>query len=209
MQEKNVIEYYIMCNKLKTLVRSGWKQWNVTAERVESVAEHIYGVQMLAIAMQSEFKYKVNIEKVIMMLAVHELEEILIGDLTPFDEAYNQKQLLGHKAIVEVLNGLNCAEKIEDLILEFDEKKTKEAQFANQCDKLEADIQCKIYDENNCVDLDALGNNNQTQSNDVKDLLKQNKTWSSVWIKYGQKHHNYDKNFMKISNYILKNRITK
>lgn len=44
-------------------------------------------------------------------------------------------------------------EEITKLILEFVDVKTKEAKFAYQCDKLECDIQSKIYDEQGCVDL--------------------------------------------------------
>ncbi|MBO4517221.1 hypothetical protein J5751_07555 [bacterium] len=33
----------------------------------------MFGVQMLAIAMKSEYNYDVDIQKVIMMIAIHEL----------------------------------------------------------------------------------------------------------------------------------------
>ena len=72
-KEKNVINYYVLCNKLKNVIRTGWKDWNVQRERLESVAEHIFGVQMLAIAMKSEYNYDIDILKVIMMIAIHEL----------------------------------------------------------------------------------------------------------------------------------------
>ena len=81
-KEERIINYYMLCNKLKDIVRSGWKVWNIKRERVESIAEHIYGVQMLAIAMKSEYQYDINLEKVILMLAIHELGETVIGDLT-------------------------------------------------------------------------------------------------------------------------------
>jgi putative hydrolase of HD superfamily len=72
-KEKRVIDYYVLCNKLKDVIRTGWKDWSVQRERLESVAEHIFGVQMLAIAMKSEYNYDVDILKVIMMIAIHEL----------------------------------------------------------------------------------------------------------------------------------------
>jgi putative hydrolase of HD superfamily len=77
-KEKNVINYYVLCNKLKNVIRTGWKDWNVQRERLESVAEHIFGVQMLAIAMKSENNYDVDISKVILMIAIHELGETII-----------------------------------------------------------------------------------------------------------------------------------
>ena len=46
---ENVIKYYVLCNKLKDVIRTGWKDWKVKRDRIESVAEHIFGVQMLAI----------------------------------------------------------------------------------------------------------------------------------------------------------------
>ena len=154
MREENVVRYYVLCNKLKDVIRTGWKNWNVKRDRIESVAEHIFGVQMLAIAMKSEYDYKdVDIMKVLYMLAVHELEEIYIGDLTLFQIADGKKKELGHKAVKKVLGNLIDKPQIESLTLEFDARKTKEAKFAYWCDKLECDLQSKIYDEENCVDL--------------------------------------------------------
>lgn len=97
-KEENVLRYYVLCNKLKDIVRTGWKDWEVKRERVESIAEHIYGTQMLALAMKSEYQYDIDIEKVILMLAVHELEEILIRDLTLFQITKEEKQKRGHIA---------------------------------------------------------------------------------------------------------------
>ena len=73
--------------------------WNVKRERIESVAEHIYGVQMLAIAIYYQFGYKLDIMKVIYMLAIHELEEIQIGDLAFFETTKEDKLIKGREAI--------------------------------------------------------------------------------------------------------------
>lgn len=40
-KEENVIKYYVICNRLKNVIRTGWKTWHVKRERIESVAEHI------------------------------------------------------------------------------------------------------------------------------------------------------------------------
>ena len=129
-REENVVNYYVLCNKLKNVIRTGWKDWNVNRDRIESVAEHIYGVQMLAIAMKSEYQYDIDIQKVIFMLAVHELEETVIGDLTLFQISKEEKEKLGHEAVAKILDGLMDGEQIYDIIMEFDERKTKEALFA-------------------------------------------------------------------------------
>ena len=79
---KNVVEFYLFCNELKHLIRTGWRDWHVDSDRLESVAEHIYGVEMLAL---------------------HELEEIVIGDLTQFQISREEKARLGHEAVRDVL----------------------------------------------------------------------------------------------------------
>ena len=209
MKEENVIRYYVLCNKLKDIIRTGWKDWHVTRNRVESVAEHIFGVQMLAIAMQSEYQYDINIRKVIMMLAIHELEEIVIGDLTQFQISKEEKIKIGHEAIEKVLSGLIEKDSIMNLILEFDERKSKEALFAHYCDKLECDLQCKLYDEEGCVDLTHQEDNKSFYDKRVQKLLKEGNSWSEMWLTFGQENYHYDKNFEAVSNYALKNKIKK
>ena len=205
MREQNVIEYYVLCNKLKNIIRTGWIDWKVKRKRIESVAEHIYGTQMLAIAIYSEYKYEIDIKKVILMLALHELEEIKIGDLTPFQITKEEKKKIGKRAVKDIVKNLNIKESIENIIDEFDERKTKEALFAHHIDKLECDLQCKLYDEENCVDLNDQEENKTYHNKEVQELLKQGKTWSTMWMEFGQRKYNYDENFKAISNYAINN----
>ena len=203
-KEENVLNFYVLCNKLKNVIRTGWKDWNVKAERLESVAEHIYGVQILAIAMKSEYNYDIDIMKVIYMLAIHELGETIIGDLTQFQISKEDKQLIEQKAVHKILENLIDKNQIEQIYLEFEEQKTKEAIFAYLCDKLECDIQCKLYDLENYVDLNQQENNKTANNDLVKKLLKENKTWSDMWLEFGQLKYPYDENFIKVSNYVKK-----
>lgn len=206
-KEKNVIDYYVLCNKLKDVVRTGWKNWNVERSRIESVAEHVYGVQMLAIAMCSEYKYDIDIMKVIYMLAIHELGETIIGDLTQFQISNEDKEKIEHEAVHKILSSLVSGEYIEKLFLEFDEHKTKESMFAYQCDKLECDIQSKLYDLEGCVDLNNQKDNDTANDKLVKDLLSTGTSWSDMWITFGQKRYPYDENFLAVSNYVKNNNI--
>ena len=207
-KEQNVINFYVVCNRLKNVIRTGWLNWQVQRDRIESVAEHIFGVQMLAIAMKSEYEYDVDILKVIYMIAIHELGETVIGDLTQFQISKEEKEKIEHEAVHKILGGLLDGEFIEELFLEFDSHSTKEAFYAYECDKLECDLQCKLYDEEKCVDLNSQSNNSTFDNPEVKELLNQNNSWSSMWLKFGQKRYPYDDNFLSISNYALKNNIS-
>ena len=207
-KEENVIKYYVLCNKLKNVIRTGWMDWKVQRDRIESVTEHIFGVQMLAIAMKSEFEYDIDIMKVIYMLAIHELGETVIGDLTQFQIDKTQKEKIEHEAVHKILSSLIDGEQIEKLFLEFDAHKTPEAMFAYQCDKLECDIQCKLYDLEKCVDLAHQEGNNTTNDETVKKLLDSGKSWSDMWLEFGQSKYPYDKNFLAVSNYVKDNNIS-
>ena len=205
---ENVLKFYVLCNKLKDVVRTGWKVWEVEKERVESGAEHIYGVQMLAIAMYKEFNYDLDLEKVLYMLAVHELEEIVIGDLTRFDISSSEKRKRGKKAVSEILSNLVNSSDIENLIEEFECRETKEALFAYHCDKMECDIQAKLYDEKNCVDYEKQLNNPILGDERLLKIFTLEKSWSGAWLESDRSLYK-DNNFIELLEYLKENSILK
>ena len=100
---KNLLQFYLLATELKDKIRSGWKVWNIDRQRVESVAEHIYGTCILAISIDSKFELDVDLYKVVIMLVLHEIEEIKIGDLTPFDKVTKEeKRKIGKQAVEEI-----------------------------------------------------------------------------------------------------------
>lgn len=204
---QNILTYYAICNKLKDTIRTGWKKWNVKKSRLESVAEHVYGTQMLALAIYSEYNYDIDVMKVIFMLAIHEIGEVAIGDFTPFSISHEEKERLEHEAVHEVLAGLIKHDDIEKYFLEFDAHKTAESKFAYQCDKLEAELQAKIYDEGNYVDLQNLPDNEVTSNAEVQELIK-HYPWPEAFAIYDRKLVGYDQNFLEVSEYAVKHRIT-
>lgn len=206
-REENVINFYIICNRLKNTIRTGWIDWNVKRDRLESVAEHIYSTQMLAIAMKSEYEYDIDIMKVIYMLAIHELGETVIGDLTLFQISKEEKEIIEHEAVSKILDGSVDKEYIKELFLEFDSHKTKESIFAYQCDKLECDLQSKLYDIEECVDLNDQDGNTTKDNLLVKELLDKGDSFSDMWLKFGQKKYPYDDNFRSVSSYMIGNNL--
>lgn len=88
----NILDTYYDLTKLKNKKRQGWIYWNVTADRIESIAEHIFGAEQLAWLIYSEAELDLDIYKVISMLSLHETEEITIGDITPFDQVSREEK---------------------------------------------------------------------------------------------------------------------
>lgn len=197
-----------MCTELKDKIRSGWKIWHIERERAESIAEHIYGTCILAIAIDSEFDLKINLEKVVMMLVLHEIEEIEIGDLTPFDEiTKEEKRKIGKKAVENILKNLNKKIKYIELIEEFEKMETKESIFAKMCDKLEADIQCKMYTEEKSLDINNKENEKLLKHKSVEELYQKGaKTIAELFIE-SDRSMLADTVFEKIADFVKENNI--
>jgi putative hydrolase of HD superfamily len=188
-KEKIVTALFYLTNKLKDKVqRNGWHQKEIKRNRVESVADHIFGCQMLAYAMYSEFDYDIDIDKVILMLAVHEIGETIIGDITPDDMPSKMKNEIERNAVIRLCELIPNGDFIKELFLEFEEKKTKEAQFAFQVDKAECDLQAKLYIQEGCFD----------HKYDREEFI-------DSWIGFDRKRIPFDKNFSTILEYIMEN----
>lgn len=203
---KNLLQFYLLATELKDKIRSGWKVWNIDRQRVESVAEHIYGTCILAISIDSQFKLDIDLYKVIIMLVLHEIEEIKIGDLTPFDKVTKQeKRILGKQAVEEVLSTLDKKVQYIELIEEFENMKTNESIFAKMCDKLEADIQCKLYCEEKCIDINKKENEHLLKDARIEKLLNNGeKTVADLFIENDRPIYT-EKIFDEIANYIKSN----
>ena len=194
---KNVIEFYCLASKLKDIIREGWKMWHISASRLESVAEHVYGTMMLAIAMHSEFDYKIDLKHVVFMLAVHEMEEVFIGDITPFSPAEAlEKKKEGKQAVARLFKNLGKKDAVIAAIDEYEERKTAEAKFAFQVDKLQAGLQCKQYD------LDGYINPNDSNLDIVRRHNLEMRGFSRLsdsWLEYCIEKYGFDENFISVA----------
>ena len=207
---ENAMRFYLLATKLKYKIRSGWdsKHWNVTCERVESVAEHVYGTLILAVGLLSESKLDLDTEKVFKMLTIHEIGEVLIGDITPYDNVTpEEKAEMEHKAMREVLGDLMDADELYELLLEFDKHETKESKFAYMCDKMEADIQSKVYQDMWYQrSLDDQKNNFAFNSPKVQSVIDNGaQTAFDVWYECDKSKFDGEPVFEKTLSYIKNN----
>ena len=204
---KDIMSFYALCSKLKDTIRKGPLTWNANRKRIESVAEHIYGVQMLAISIYYQFGYKLDLNKVIYMLAIHELEEIEIGDLAFYETTKKDKLEKGKNATDLILKDLIGKEEISNLLDEYNERKTEEAIFAYHCDKLECDVQMKLYDQEGCFDLNNQPNNPIIDLPSVKKVLDSESSISNAWIEFDRSKFEDDPVFIEIINWLKDNNI--
>lgn len=211
---ENVLKFYYLATKVKYLVRGGWnsEHWNITKCRAESVAEHVYGTMMLAIGMQQEFKYDIDLNKVLMMLAIHEIGENIIGDITPHQNiTREEKALIEHKAVREIFSNIVDSEYLYNLMLEFDERNTLESKFAYYIDKLEANLQSKYYQDYGFHNsLDEQQGNVVFTKDKTKELIEAGaKEPFDIWYGYDLELFSEDDNFTQMMNYLKDNDISK
>lgn len=152
-----MFDFYNEIFKLKNIERKGWLIRNVKNtqnNRVESDAEHTCSMCLLALNIISKENLNLNIEKVLKMCLYHELGEIYVGDITPYDNvSVNEKYKMENEA-VEKLSTLAQMPEMLSLWREFEENKTEEAKFVKMIDKLDSVKQAKIYSlQNNYPEL--------------------------------------------------------
>lgn len=140
-----VVDFYDNLSVLKEKERTGWIKWNVTGRR-ESVNDHSSSAQYLAWALYCQYDIDVNIEHVIALLSFHEPGESKIGDITAYDGVDPVlKSKREREAVVSLCSGFKKSDILISLFDEFEAKETPEAKFAYFCDKLDFDLQARLY----------------------------------------------------------------
>ena len=202
-KSSNIIKFYEFTNVLKSKIRTGWQEIEIQKERLESVAEHIYGCLMLAIAIDSEYDLNLDMYKVLKMLSLHELEEILMGDLTlRAGITKKEKILLGKKYVKEITDGLFKQNEIEELLNEFNAHITKESIFCYHIDKIECDMQAKMYDLEGVFLIEKAKEDLPFFGDRASEIEKISKTASDYWINYDKPRYEDDEIFKELINEI-------
>ena len=202
---KRIIDFYLYVNKLKYKIRTGFVEIGITKERLESVAEHIYGCLMLSIAIDSEYDLNIDMYKVLKMLTIHELDEVLKPDFTLRSGITKEEKIkIGVESVDIVASTLSSKDELISLVNEFNEGKTKEAKFCYLIDKIECDMQAKVYDlEGNFLIEKAKGDLVYYGSS-AKEIEKNAKVASDYWILYDKPKFKNDKIFKLLCDELLK-----
>ena len=161
--------------KLKSLPRTGWLDRGLDALRVESVADHSFGVALLAwvCALQRQAEgAAIDSERVLKLALIHDLAEAETGDWTPYDGAAipGEHDPAARRAFLEARHSRDPNRRAtkraqEDAVMRtllatlpgatrsalaelWDElhlAESPEAQFVKQVDRLETFLQSRLY----------------------------------------------------------------
>ena len=145
----DVINLYGSYLKLESELRKGWLMCEVPAERKESVSDHTLQCILLSNVLIRKLNLSLDIQKVTEMLMIHDLGEVIIGDISEVEANKDLKKAREKEAVENLLSTLEPTLGAYYLSLwkEMSEVQTEEAVFANLIDKIDAVLKAGIYEE--------------------------------------------------------------
>lgn len=143
----NLIDFFRMSGGLKRIPRSGWVEIGIDSP--ESVADHTFRTAILCMIF-SDLE-DLDELKMLQMALIHDLPEVITGDLTPSERTSMAKRR-EEDAMKELLCLLPERQRVKyaNVWREYEECKTAEARAVRQLEKLEMALQGKEYE---CTEL--------------------------------------------------------
>ncbi len=142
---ENLIKLFFKIGKLKKLKRRGWVLRNIADP--ESVADHSFRTSVITLLLSK--KLNLNKDKCVQMALIHDLCETLAGDTIPQDNLGKEEQLNKEKKAMNALFEDIQDKEIIELWDEYSARKTPEAQFVHEMDKIEMLLQGLEYKKGN------------------------------------------------------------
>ena len=136
MQEiENVLKFIIEIEKLKDVHR---KTKPVGLDRYENSAEHSWHVCLSALMLKDFANEKIDVDRVIRMLLIHDLGEIDGGDKIIYQSESKEQKTNEAAGVERVLDFLDANKRIEymDLWFEFESGETPDSKFARAVDRV-------------------------------------------------------------------------
>ncbi len=142
-----IIGIYFQINHLKQLFRRGYLLNNrVPVEKCESVADHCFGMLVLAWFLSEKISLNLDTTKIFKLIIAHEFGEIYGGDITPNDNIpAEEKNFIETSSLHRLFDGTQWEESCKSIWEEYCAQETPESRFVSQIDKLEMAFQAAIY----------------------------------------------------------------
>lgn len=150
----SIIKLYFEFCHLKQIYRLGWLQRGISPLRCESVADHSFGVAMLAMFLADKHFPHLDTSKILRIALLHDFGEIYAGDITPTDRiSRTEKVRREYASVIKVLSPLPGGNRYIKLWLDYVDGRSPEARFVCQVEKLEMALQASVYEHQKLADL--------------------------------------------------------
>mmetsp|Transcript_11973 Transcript_11973/g.24379 ORF Transcript_11973/g.24379 Transcript_11973/m.24379 type:complete len:334 (-) Transcript_11973:1258-2259(-) len=142
-----ILEFLLLCGRLKTTKRAGWLYHGV--DLPESISDHMYRMAIMAMLVPSHLGLRS--ERLVKLALVHDMAEAVVGDITPRDGVPKAEKHHREKKVVldirdRILANSAVGEEIFDLWMEYETGATDEARVVKDIDKLELLVQAFEYE---------------------------------------------------------------
>jgi len=138
---KQIANLLFEAKMLKEIPRSGY---HFLGTGNESIAEHTFSTTFIAYVM-AQLNPEIDALKLISMCLLHDLPEARIGDLNTVHKTYVTADEA--KALKDITRHLPFGSAITDLIKEFNENHSGEAQLAHDADQLALILELKYLSD--------------------------------------------------------------
>lgn len=139
---EDIIDLLHKIGKLKDLRRIGWVLKKVP--NPESVADHTFRTSIMALLLAD--KLNLDKDKCVQMALIHDISESIAGDITPHNKISEEEKHKLEKQAMESLFKIANGDSIIDLWDEYEARKTPEAKFVYELDKIETLLQAFEYE---------------------------------------------------------------
>ena len=131
------IDFILEIDRLKSVLR---RTSLLDHSRRENTAEHSWQIALMAVLLAEYADPQVDINRVVMMLLVHDLVEIDAGDTFIYDEQARVTQADRERRAADRIFGLlpqGQGQRLRALWEEFETRESPEARFASAIDRLQ------------------------------------------------------------------------
>ncbi|KAM0476449.1 hypothetical protein ACHAPX_006362 [Trichoderma viride] len=147
------IPFFHMLSRLKTTKREGWRRFGI--ERGESISDHMYRMSLITMFAPPTLAKKLDLQKCMKMALVHDMAELLVGDITPVDGVAKPEKSRREAETMDFLTknllrsvaGGDVGTEIRSIWQEYEDSETLDSHFVHDVDKIELLLQMVEYEK--------------------------------------------------------------
>ncbi|GJN66436.1 HD family hydrolase [Purpureocillium lilacinum] len=148
------LAFFHMLERLKTTKREGWRRFGI--ERGESIADHMYRMSLISMFAPPSLAPRLDLPKCMKMCLIHDMAELLVGDITPVDGVAKPEKNRREAATMDYLTktllggfpgGASTGEEMRAIWQEYEDSQTLDSHFVHDVDKMELLLQMMEYEK--------------------------------------------------------------
>ena len=146
---------YLIFGMLGDMKRSGPVLWHVNRERVEDIKDHIFDIITMDKILEPYMPVHIDHEKIIYLALVHDIEEVLTGDITQFEGVSPEEKDRVNKIAIDYLTETyGRLIPFRRLFNEFENQTTIESKICHIFDKVQSILPFAKYESEELIDMD-------------------------------------------------------